>query len=217
MPVIGIRNNNPGNIRRVKGTTWEGQAPTQSGSFVKFLEPKWGIRAIARVLITYADGRKARDGSKIDTVREIIERWAPPNENDTDAYAKHVASRLNVKPDDALSIKEPAIMRELIESIILHETGQQPYTDAQIEAGMVLAGIEPERKPLAASRTVKGGQAAGTGVGVSSVAEAFEPGELMALGHDLLPVLKWVGIALVVGGVGLMLWARIDDRRKGLR
>lgn len=218
---IGIRQNNPGNIVRVRGVTWEGQAKEQGGRFVRFIEPKWGIRAICRVLITYADARKARDGSRIDTVREIIERWAPPHENDTDAYARHVASKLDVKPDEILSIKEPETMRALVESIILHENGQQPYTDAQIEAGMVLAGIEPARRPLTQSRTIRGGQiagAAGAATTAAGVASQVAPA---------LPVLDWVqenlafaltlaGLA-VLAGVGYMVWARLDDRRKGLR
>lgn len=216
---IGLRQNNPGNIEIVKGVVWEGQAPAQPGDrFCRFVEPKWGIRAIARVLITYADARKARDGSKIDTVREIIERWAPPNENDTDAYAKHVASRLNVKPDDALSIKDPETMRGLVEAIILHENGQQPYTDAQIEAGMVLAGIEPERKPLGKTRTVQGGKAVGVGTVLAAAAEALEPmKEQIGWLAQFSDLAKWAALAVVVLGLIAILWARIDDRMKGLR
>lgn len=221
MTTLGIRNNNPGNIVRVKGVTWEGQADKQGGRFVKFDNPVYGIRAICRTLIVYADARKARDGSRIDTVREVIERWAPPTENDTGAYADHVASRLGARADDALEIKDPAVMRRLIEAIILHECGSQPYTAAQIEKGMLLAGIEPPPKSLQASRTVKGGQvAAATGVAatVAGTLETIAPA---------LPVLEWakanLGIVLIVMGVvvvaavGWMIWARIDDRARGLR
>lgn len=221
MTALGIRNNNPGNIVRVKGVVWEGQSAKQGGRFVKFDNPVYGIRAICRTLIVYADARKARDGSRIDTVQEVIERWAPPHENETNLYAEHIASRLGVRPDEILAIKAPDTMRDLIKSIILHECGSLPYADAQIDKGMILAGIEPPRKSLQASRTVKGGQvAAATGVAatVAGTLETIAPA---------LPVLEWakanLGTVLIVMGVvivaavGWMVWARIDDRAKGLR
>lgn len=53
----GIRNNNPGNIthnvtRNV--ARWWGQSLTQNDKhFVEFVDPVWGIRAIAKTLMTY--------------------------------------------------------------------------------------------------------------------------------------------------------------------
>lgn len=45
-------------------------------------------------LITYRDKRKAKDGRKIDSIRAVIERWAPPrsDNNNCAAYAKSVAA-----------------------------------------------------------------------------------------------------------------------------
>ncbi|SDB51146.1 hypothetical protein SAMN03159290_03904 [Pseudomonas sp. NFACC13-1] len=71
------------------GKAWP--TPQTDSQYVQYINPRWGIRAIARVLITYQDKRHAADGSTIDTVREIIERWAPPSENNTDAYIISVA------------------------------------------------------------------------------------------------------------------------------
>lgn len=221
MTALGIRNNNPGNIVRVKGVVWEGQSERQGGRFVRFDNPVYGLRAICRVLIVYADARKARDGSRIDTVREIIERWAPPNENDTDAYVAHGAVALRVGPDDILDIKAPDTMRGLIKFVVRHENGCQPYTAAQIDKAMLLAGIEPPPKSLQASRTVKGGQVAAATGAAATVAGALET---IA---PALPVLDWardnLATVLIVGGViilaavGYMIWARIDDRARGLR
>src|SRR3546814_17442973 len=87
-----IRLNNPGNIEH--GAPWEGLDPrNRDPRFCGFVSPEYGIRAIVRVLITYYDKRRARDGSRIDTVREIVERWAPAGENNTEAYAKHEIGR----------------------------------------------------------------------------------------------------------------------------
>ena len=42
----GIRNNNPLNIRRSPGQTWQGECPVQTDkAFVQFRSMKWGIRA----------------------------------------------------------------------------------------------------------------------------------------------------------------------------
>ncbi len=89
----GIRNFNPGNIRHAKGTRWQGMSANQNDSaFVQFTGPQWGIRAIARTLITYQDKHALR------TIRQIISRWAPPSENNTESYIRQVAARVGVAP-----------------------------------------------------------------------------------------------------------------------
>lgn len=149
-PPRGIRNYNPGNIRHAQGIRWQGTAPNQTDSqYIQFIDPRWGIRAIARVLITYQDKRRAADGSSIDTVREIIERWAPPSENNTDAYVISVARALGLDPDVAsVDAYDFEIMRALVTVIIRHENGAGPllggrwYGDPIIADGLALAGIE---------------------------------------------------------------------------
>jgi hypothetical protein len=146
----GIRNFNPGNIRHAKGTRWQGMAVAQSDkNFVQFNAPRWGIRAIARVLITYQDKRLAADGSRIDSVREIIERWAPASENNTEAYTLTVARVLGVAPDhEGLDVYSYDTMRALVLAIIRHENGPGPlpggqwYGESVIADGLALAGVE---------------------------------------------------------------------------
>lgn len=141
----GIRNHNPGNIDRHPGVRWQGMAEDQSGDsrFVVFSDPRWGIRAIARVLITYMTARKARDGSRIDTIRDVIDRWAPPNENNTGAYARHVAELTGIDIDDPIQPDYPTL-RRLVPAIITHENGVQPYGDDVIDDGLALAGLNPD-------------------------------------------------------------------------
>ncbi len=84
---LGIRNNNPLNIRRVAGQHWKGSLPLREGrggSFVHFSSLDWGLRAAFCLLRTY------RNKYKAVCIRDIITRWAPPSENDTDAYIKNV-------------------------------------------------------------------------------------------------------------------------------
>ena len=82
----GMRNNNPLNIRRVVGVTWKGEvaAPIEDRQFVQFASLEYGLRAAFCILRTY------RDRYKAVCIEDIITRWAPPTENDTDAYIKHV-------------------------------------------------------------------------------------------------------------------------------
>jgi hypothetical protein len=126
----GIRNFNPGNIRR-DGTPWLGLADDQSDpEFCVFTDPEHGIRAIVKIMRSY----KARG---LYTIKQAIARWAPPVENDTSAYVDAVCAGCNVFPDTVVDFDE--IMPQLVKAIIQHENGQQPYTDQTINAGIALA------------------------------------------------------------------------------
>ena len=84
----GIRNNNPLNIRR-SSTHWQGARKEQTDkSFVQFETMAYGYRAAWKILQTYYE-RFCTQG-KPYTVRNIIERWAPPTENDTENYIRTV-------------------------------------------------------------------------------------------------------------------------------
>ena len=88
---IGIRNNNPLNIRRSK-TSWKGEIPPlpiegsagRGGPFCAFQSMEYGLRAAFCLLRTYATKYR------LTCVKDIINRWAPPKENDTASYIRHV-------------------------------------------------------------------------------------------------------------------------------
>ncbi len=129
----GIRNNNPGNIRH--GQNWQGLNPEGRNidpAFCVFKEPKYGIRALAKVLINY----KKIHGLK--NVRQIISRYAPPNENQTNAYIKTVSEQIGVYPDTAIDIEERGVLIVFIKAIIRMENGIQPYSDETIQQGIDL-------------------------------------------------------------------------------
>lgn len=230
----GIRNNNPGNIEYnfKKPVPWQGLAdPPHDGRFLRFRTPPDGIRAMCRTLITYQDKRRATDGSKIDTVREIIERWAPPGENDTSSYVHAVrrAMRLNEDEEEGeLDVHQYSCMKPLIKAIIKHENGMQPYTDLQIDKGLMMAGIHPptETEPLQKSKVVQGGQISAIGtlgsgaVGVGTIATIAEQAKDAA--DNLSPLVyygKWIMIAFVVLsllGIGLTFYAKHRERQQGV-
>ena len=84
----GIRNNNPLNIRH-SADQWQGARNEQTDkSFVQFKSLAYGYRAAWKVLQSYYE-RFCRQ-EKPFTVRNIITRWAPPKENDTEAYIRNV-------------------------------------------------------------------------------------------------------------------------------
>jgi hypothetical protein len=140
----GQRCNNPGNIDRVAGVRWQGELSLkeeklQDSRFCVFVSPEYGIRALMRTLITYATARKARNGTPIDTVQEVIDRWAPPVENDTAAYAKEVAKDLGVGKDEKINILDPDILMALARSIIEHECAGLVYEDDVMERALQMA------------------------------------------------------------------------------
>ena len=95
----GIRNNNPLNIRRSKDQ-WKGLAEAQTDrAFVQFKSLEYGWRA-AFYLLTRTYYHKYR----LYTIRTIIRRWAPSNENDTNAYIANVSKLTGIDPDDPIGI-----------------------------------------------------------------------------------------------------------------
>ncbi len=127
----GIRNNNPGNIN--KGIGFQGEIQGDDSRFATFETPEMGIRALAKNLITY--DRKYG----LNTPQAIINRWAPSNENNTNAYVNVVSKALGVNPTDKLNMRDPAVMAKLASAIIQHENGQNPYSAEQINAGVNMA------------------------------------------------------------------------------
>ena len=84
----GLRNNNPLNIRH-SADRWQGARINQTDKeFVQFTSMAYGYRAVWKILDTYCLTFK-KEG-KAYNVRNIIGRWAPPTENDTDAYVRAV-------------------------------------------------------------------------------------------------------------------------------
>lgn len=115
---IGLRNNNPGNIR-VNSDKFLGEVPSDNG-FKKFVSRVHGYRAIFVVLNTY----NKRYG--LSTIREIINRYAPSSENNTNAYIDYVASATCISPDAKLdfSMKMPIV--SIVYAMAYIETGYKP-------------------------------------------------------------------------------------------
>ena len=129
----GEKNCNPGNIER-NATLWQGMAADQSADsrFIVFINPGWGIRALAKILLTY-------NKQGLNTVRKIIDKWAPPVENDTGAYVNHVAEMVGVDEDTVIQVRDPETLELLTKGIIAHENGRIIYDDALIVSAIDMA------------------------------------------------------------------------------
>lgn len=140
-PIRGLVNNNPGNIRPDARYQWEGAVGVDKGEkekagFVQFATPEAGIRALTMNLMSY-------DAQGINTPRAIINRWAPPSDQPGKSNANYIAAvakALGVKPTDTINVKDPAVMQQLVASIIEFENGKQPYAPNVLMAG-VTAGL----------------------------------------------------------------------------
>lgn len=135
----GLRNNNPGNIDRTE-VAWQGEDRSQRARerehrFCVFNSPQAGFRALAKTILTY------RGKYQLRTVRGIINRWAPPVENDTSAYVMQVSAALGVKPDDVINVRERSVMFGIAKAIAKHENGGDYWDDQVIHEGLTLAGI----------------------------------------------------------------------------
>ena len=97
----GIRNNNPLNIRRGKDQ-WQGlRAQQTDASFCQFESLDYGWRA-AFYLLTRTYYHKYR----LYTIRMIISKWAPPQENLTATYIENVCRLTGIPPDEPIGIPE---------------------------------------------------------------------------------------------------------------
>jgi hypothetical protein len=135
IPALGIRLNNPLNIRQ--GQTWRGLAPVQiHPEFCEFVEPIYGIRAGARILGTYAQKYGVR------TINEAITRWAPPEENDTAAYVSEVCLECTRGPNVPFNFANPFELTMMIRAMMRQEIGSIPYLLVVIADGVKLALME---------------------------------------------------------------------------
>lgn len=100
-PTRGFRNCNPLNIRNSNSFKWDGQIGRDSDNFCVFKSMLYGVRAAFGLLRSY------NHRHKIDTIRGIITRWAPPSENDTESYIQHVAAAAGITPDERIHYRSP--------------------------------------------------------------------------------------------------------------
>lgn len=118
----GLRNNNPGNIESGRFAATVQGFQGSDGRFAQYATPEQGIQAADKLLTSYA-------GRGLNTVNGIVNRWAPPSENNTGAYAASVARELGVDPNQPLDMNNWEVRQKLIAAKIRVENGKQPYAE----------------------------------------------------------------------------------------
>lgn len=122
----GVKLNNPLNIR-LSANQWQGKiTPSSDLEFEQFDSALHGIRAGAVILITYYH-------RGLDTIRKIINEWAPPSENPTLEYCKDVADFTGFDIDAHVDIDIVSVLSPFIAAMIKQESGYNSYDWSLIE------------------------------------------------------------------------------------
>lgn len=115
----GIRNNNPLNIRRNPKNNWVGKlegGELLDKEFEVFTSIEYGCRAALKLLRKYI-----KDG--YNTPRKIIQRWAPPVENNTTAYLNMVCYWSDLEPYTVISHEDKDKLCRLAAAMARYENG----------------------------------------------------------------------------------------------
>ncbi len=129
----GIRNNNPGNIEK-SYTLWKGEIPhlkNTDGRFKQFYNYAYGVRAAILNVKAYAK-------KGFTTPRQIINRWAPPGENNTENYIRFVSGYTGI-PENTPVPYEKQTIQKLIEAIIIKENGKLYLNQTDFDKAWQLA------------------------------------------------------------------------------
>lgn len=119
------KRNNPLNIRYSKSNKWLGQIGSADG-FCKFKAERYGWRAAFILLKNY--GKMG-----YNSVRKIVERWAPYSENTTSNYIRFVSLRMQVLgyesfnvpfEESALDLGNDEVVIDLLMCMSIYESGK---------------------------------------------------------------------------------------------
>jgi murein DD-endopeptidase MepM/ murein hydrolase activator NlpD len=137
----GLRNNNPGNIKRDQ-TDWVGLRPNDlqlDPVFFQFTAMRFGIRAMARILKNY--NRK----HGINSIRGISDRWAPADDGNVPLqHARNIHSHSRgvcQSIDDSIQLLRPETLFGIVRGIMVAENGPKAET---VSDETVLKGIDLE-------------------------------------------------------------------------
>ena len=124
----GLRNNNPGNIRK-GGVPYQGEiVPSKDEAFRQFTSMAYGYRAMFVVLHTY----QRRYG--INTIADMIIRYAPAIENHTTEYIRAVAEASGVPATSRITTTNGDVMIPIVSAMSKVENGV-PAELSEVEQG----------------------------------------------------------------------------------
>lgn len=116
----GMKLNNPMNVMTFPTITWQGEIkPTADpeGRLCQFDSIQNGLRGGIDNLKT------KQTHHHLNTWNAIIPVYAPPEENDTEAYIKTMVAGTGVARDAILNLLDPVFLARATATIIRHEQG----------------------------------------------------------------------------------------------
>jgi hypothetical protein len=214
----GVRNRNPLNIRFNKTVRWAGLAdPPSDGAFCRFLTDQHGIRAAATLLRTY------RKKYGLYSISALTARWAPPSENDSNAYATRVADYMGQTEDYSPNLDDPAEMELMLRGMCRVENGRGPLDGEWYPDLVWQAGVKMALEPLTQSRTMAGGAVAGAATAaqglVTSMTDSItQAADVATTAGAVWPeIARWVLLVVALAGIGWAMYARWEARKEGVR
>ena len=136
---LGIRQNNPGNIR--PGAKFFGETGIGSG-YSTFQNPIYGGRALARLLSTY------KNKHSIKNINSLVDRYAPSGDNTPASrknYKSYLAGKLGVSEETEIDLDDDNTKLALMKGIVEFENkNKNPYTDQDYNLMIQSAKIDDE-------------------------------------------------------------------------
>lgn len=130
----GIKNCNPGNIRRSSVRYLGEVTPSRDKEFKQFVSMTYGYRAMFVLLDSYA----RRYGLR--TIRTMLNRYAPPEENFTQGYIRFVANNSGIGADELVDTRSARDMIPIVMAMSEIENGVKPNTDEVGEGWQLFVG-----------------------------------------------------------------------------
>ena len=121
----GERNANPFNIDKSKND-WLGKIQGNDSRQETFSDPVYGIRAGVKLLNNYITNKG------LNTINLIFDRYAPPNENDTEGYKRFVSEKTGLGLDEPIEDFQ-SIALVFAKTVIKMEQGRVIYPDEMIQ------------------------------------------------------------------------------------
>ena len=119
----GLRNCNPGNIRRSRVCYKGEKRPSRDPEFKEFESMAYGYRAMFVLLDTYS----RRYG--LCTIRQMLNRYAPPVENFTEGYIRFVSEKTGIAPDEIINTRAARDMVPVVAAMSQIENGVAAVMD----------------------------------------------------------------------------------------
>ena len=164
---LGLRQNNPGNIR--SGAGFFGETGVGSG-YATFQNPLFGGRALARLLSTY----KNKHG--ISNVDSLIDRYAPSGDNSPESrsnYKGFMANKLGISKDDEIDLDDDNTKLAVMKAIVEFENrNENPYSDQEYNLMIQSAKMDDEDKVSDLLTNTNSAREAKSGLNLISQAQA---------------------------------------------